>query len=622
MQSFPAQITMIELLTAQVLAQRMWQDFWLARRALIILECVFKLLEAWVLVPVLALILSATLAYAGHVAVSNRDVLDFLLSPFGILFATLFGTATLAMLLLEQAGVMVIVDCSTRDEHQLINPVGVANNLNPLRVLQLSAVMVFVLALMVLPFVGCGLLTYHFLLTQHDINYYLAERPPVFWVASCVGGLLLVVFLVLVMTLFVRWSFALPILLFERTTVLVALRESRASIRGVGWSYSVYLFGWLFGTTLLGSAAAYGFRQLAAAILDQAGDYPIVQILLLLLAQAAVLTISSFITITGQGLLTRQLYLFRSQQLGRGSGRVPSPSNPDKTVPAWSKYPLVVFLCFVGFAPLGIWANLSHYLGDRPVVRVTAHRGHSLAAPENTISAVRKAIESGADYAEVDVQLTADGVVVLLHDRDLKRVAGIAQRLEEVSWEQLRQLDVGSWFGPGFVGERVPTLAEVIDLARGRIKLNIELKLFGDDRRLAREVARLVSEKRFESDCIITTFHYDAILEMKQQNPKLRTGLIVAHALGDLSRLEVDVLSVRADWLTEKVLRAAHRAKKEVHVWTVNDGRKMTQLMKQGADNLITDDPDLAIRTRNAWTNLSRNERLVTTARLLLGNYQ
>ena len=77
---------------------------------------------------------------------------------------------------------------------------------------------------------------------------------------------------------------------------------------------------------------------------------------------------------------------------------------------------------------------------DRPRVKVTAHRGHSAAAPENTRSAVRKAIASGADYAEVDVQLTADGAVVLLHDRDLKRVAGDPRRLSELSSDEVRKL--------------------------------------------------------------------------------------------------------------------------------------------------------------------------------------
>src|SRR5262249_28320691 len=159
--------------------------------------------------------------------------------------------------------------------------------------------------------------------------------------------------------------------------------------------------------------------------------------------------------------------------------------------------------------------SLTRYLTDRPPVRVTAHRGDARAAPENTLSAMRKAIESGADYAEMDVQLTADGEAVLLHDRDLMRVAGVPRRLDEVSFAEVRQLDVGSWFDPAFSGERVPTLAEVIDLCRGRIRLNIELKVFGPDRRLAQKVADVVREQHLESDCLVTSLDYEALVEAR-----------------------------------------------------------------------------------------------------------
>jgi glycerophosphoryl diester phosphodiesterase len=252
-------------------------------------------------------------------------------------------------------------------------------------------------------------------------------------------------------------------------------------------------------------------------------------------------------------------------------------------------------------------------------VEVTAHRGHARAAPENTVSAVRKAIESGADYAEVDVHQTADGVVALLHDRDLMRVAGVARRLDELTFDEVRKLDVGSWFDPSFAGERVPTLAEVIRVARGQINLNIELKFFGPGRQLAKEVARMVREQDFEADCLITSLDYDALGEVKRCNPRLRTGLIIAHAVGDVSRLDADALCVRADFLTDELLRAAHSHGKEVHVWTVNDARQMSRLIKRGVNNLITSDPDLAIGVRKEWTSLNPSEQLLLASRLLLG---
>jgi glycerophosphoryl diester phosphodiesterase len=307
----------------------------------------------------------------------------------------------------------------------------------------------------------------------------------------------------------------------------------------------------------------------------------------------------------------------RSEQLGA----LDLPSDADPARPATPSTRTLFYLSLPIFliAPLALWFNLAHYLVARPPVRVTAHRGNARTAPENTLSAVRKSIESGADYAEIDVQLTSDGVIMLLHDRDLKRVASDPRRIADVTYADVRKLDVGSWFGPAFAGERVPTLAEVIDLAKGKIKLNIELKFYSRDRQLARDVARLIRDKQFLGDCIITSLDFDALPVAQAEAPGVRTGLIIATALGDVSRLKLDAISVRAGALTNEMIRRAHRANKEVHVWSVKDPREMARLIQRGADNLITDDPDVAIRVRDEWESLSWSDKLVLTARLLLG---
>src|SRR5262249_26604327 len=100
---------MNESLTIAALARSVWHDFRHARPSLVIYEILFKLVEAWLLVPVVAVVLAAILSRAGHLAVSNRDILDFLLTPSGLLYAALFSTIALALLLFEQAGVMVLV---------------------------------------------------------------------------------------------------------------------------------------------------------------------------------------------------------------------------------------------------------------------------------------------------------------------------------------------------------------------------------------------------------------------------------------------------------------------------------------------------------------------------------
>jgi glycerophosphoryl diester phosphodiesterase len=597
-----------------------WHDFRRAWGELVVFEFLYKFLEAWLFVPAVAMVLSAVLSRSGHIAVSNRDVLDFILTPSGLLYAAFFITASVVLLLLEEAGIMALVSQRDSAERPPVKQMLRESFWKTLRVAQLGAIKVALLALTFVPFVLLAGLTYGIFLSRHDINYYLADRPPAFWVAAGVGFLLLLTALTIGMLLYVQWAFALPILLFENQFPRAALRASRERVRGVGWRVGLCLLGWLLVALLLGVALEAGFRLFSTAVLANAGERPIALILLLLVAQGGLLAILSFVAAAGLALVTRRLYLLRSEQLGllrpEGSERAPGT---EKQAAPWSRRLAYLSLAIVLLAPVVSWADLPRHLAAQPLVQVTAHRGHSRAAPENTLSAIRKAIASGADFAEVDVQQTADGVVVLLHDSDLKRVAGDPRRVGELSFDEVRKLDVGSWFDPVFAGERVPTLAEVVDLCRGRIKLNIELKIYGPDRQLALEVARLVHEHDFESDCLLTSFSYDALLEAKQHNPRVRTGLIIAYALGDVSRLEFDVLSVRADFLSDKVLREARRLGKEIHVWTVNDSRQMFRLMKRGVDNIITDDPDMLIRVREEWTSLTGTERLLLASRLLLG---
>jgi glycerophosphoryl diester phosphodiesterase len=610
---------MNEPLTVRALARSTWHDFVRARRALLIYEILFKLVEAWLLVPAVALVLAVILSRAGHVAVSNRDILTFLLTPLGLLYAALLTTVAAALLLLEQAGIMVLTALAGSIERPLFKRMARAAIGKSLGIVQLAAVQVALLALALVPFVLLAILTFAALISEYDIYFYLKERPPVFWLAASIGGVLSLAAFAVGAWLYVRWAFALPVLLFESMSSRAALRASRERVRGVAWQVGYSLVGWLAAVLLLGVVLEAGFRLFAAAVLHRAGERPIV-LIVLLLAHGGLLASLTFFLVTGFGLITRQLYLLRNQQLGlvAQGGREPDldkeqPISPWNWRLAWLSLPLFLV------APLALWFSLSRYVKERPLVQVTAHRGHARAAPENTLGAMRKAIESGADYAEMDVQQTADGKVVLLHDRDLKRVGGISRRLDELTYAEVRQLDVGSWFDPAFAGERVPTLVEVISLCRGKIRLNIELKFFGSDGRLAQAVAEIVREQGFESDCLITSLNYDALMKVKQHDPSLRTGLIVAQALGDVSRLGVDVLSVRADFLSDGLLRSAHRQGKEVHAWTVNDPREMTRLINRGVDNIITSDPDLAVQVRNEWASLTGPERLVLASRVLLG---
>jgi len=234
------------------------------------------------------------------------------------------------------------------------------------------------------------------------------------------------------------------------------------------------------------------------------------------------------------------------------------------------------------------------------------------------LSALRQAIAGRADYAEIDVQSTADGVVVVLHDADLMRVAAVNRRLNETNYEQLQDTDVGSWFDPRFSRERIPTLQEAIDLARGRIKLNIELKYTWADPDLAEKVGQIIRRNDFVSQCVVSSLNFEALTQIKQAFPELTTGFIVFQAVGDLSRMEADFLSISATQATPGLIRSVHRRGGEVHVWTVNDLGNALSMIEVGVDNIITDEPERIRRLVEEWNELSAGEKLALMLRNLI----
>jgi len=247
--------------------------------------------------------------------------------------------------------------------------------------------------------------------------------------------------------------------------------------------------------------------------------------------------------------------------------------------------------------------------------KIIAHRGGSFSAPENTLAAIYNAIEEGADYAEIDVRLTADGYAVLLHDKDLFRVAGVKNSLSDLTYEQIRTLDVGSWFAPQFRDERIPLLSDVVAFSAGRIKLNIELKTNGAPHRLAERVVQILHEHDAVSECVVSSASIEALEHLRNLDPSIRTGCVISQSIGEVTALDVDFLSVSSRLATPGLIGAAHAAGREVHVCTVDKPRQMARFINLGVDNLITDLPSVARSLLDERAAMSTEELLFIEVR-------
>lgn len=228
-------------------------------------------------------------------------------------------------------------------------------------------------------------------------------------------------------------------------------------------------------------------------------------------------------------------------------------------------------------------------------ILVIAHRGASGYAPENTLASMKKAIEMKADMSELDVQETADGKMIILHDGSLKRTTGVDKNIWETNYADLKGLDAGSWFSEEYKGESIPTLQEVIDLVKGKMKLNIELKTNKHEKKLAERTLKIVEDNNFLDQVVFTSFKFAEADKVKELNPKAKVGYLFSKLPKDVDvfTANIDVLSAKYKLVDAEFVKKAKANGKEVVVWTVNKPEDMKRMIELGVDAIITNYPDI-----------------------------
>lgn len=238
---------------------------------------------------------------------------------------------------------------------------------------------------------------------------------------------------------------------------------------------------------------------------------------------------------------------------------------------------------------------------NRPLV--FAHRGAKRVAPENTLPAFEAAIRLGADGVELDVQYSSDGKLVIFHDLNLEKTSNGTGRVTAHPFEELRELDAGAHFGPEFAGTQIPTLDEVLDLAKGKLLVNIELKsLEITGARLGVDVVAAVRAHKMADEVVISSFNPFALRTSKKVGPEIEHALLLAPDTSGWTRWGLTLRYSLAEGLhpetimvDEAYMAAARRRKMPVRVWTVNEEAKMRELAALGVDAIISDTPDVAL---------------------------
>ncbi len=227
-----------------------------------------------------------------------------------------------------------------------------------------------------------------------------------------------------------------------------------------------------------------------------------------------------------------------------------------------------------------------------------AHRGASGTFPENTLSAFRAAIDAGAVMCELDVQLSRDGAVVVIHDETVDRTTDGKGEVAQLTLEELKRLDAGAKF-KGIIkagalkgAERIPTLDEVFAVTIGKCGLNIELKAGG----LEPQVAQIMQARNALSDSIVSSFNWEYLKNIQQLNFNIRVGLLAEEKPVGLMRsaaaMRAHSINPRWDMVTADLCKTAHEHGLKVYTWTVDADARMRALIECGVDGIMTNYPE------------------------------
>lgn len=225
---------------------------------------------------------------------------------------------------------------------------------------------------------------------------------------------------------------------------------------------------------------------------------------------------------------------------------------------------------------------------------VSAHRGAAAGMPENNLESLKKIVRDNvASSAELDIQQLADGTLVMMHDSNFKRIAGVDRYVWDVTYEEALEFDMGVYAGEEWEGTRISTLEEVLDYIRTVpwFKLILEVKSTGRSQGIEQQVLDMVKERGMMDQCIFASMNYDILKNIKKIDEKATTQLITFIAYGKLYKLEdVDIYSVEASFITRKLVNTLKSLNKPLYVWTVNRNKELRYLQSLKVDCVVTDD--------------------------------
>jgi glycerophosphoryl diester phosphodiesterase len=257
---------------------------------------------------------------------------------------------------------------------------------------------------------------------------------------------------------------------------------------------------------------------------------------------------------------------------------------------------LLILICLIFMNRVSSQNDLKNNSANKTAIM--AHRGGSSLAPENTLAAFRNAINIGADWIEIDVHQSRDKVTVVIHDNALNRTTNGRGRVNKTTYKELSGFDAGVTFSKQFLGEKVPTLDETMALIEGKCKLLIEIKKPDATGDIERDVVSLIHKHKAWSWCVVQSFNYRSVFTIHQLDPKIKTALLFVKP--NIEKIQnnsemgfLSGINIYHRFAGKRTIEKLHKLQKTVFVWTVNHPKRIQKIIENGADGIMTDDPQM-----------------------------
>lgn len=572
-------------------ARESWELFKGNGGTAILFEVVYKLILVCLVLPLEVGLLNLALMAKGDAYLSDFNLAAFLAFPVTWLVAILMLLVLASYSLLEICGLIALAHASRHSQRLTLRQTFSLSTVRARQVASKGNRGAIVFVLLVIPLTNVTL-------TSNAVrDIHIPEFISDYIQANGMLNIAYVVAILLLCYLAFVMAFSLHCYMLEGATFRQGAKGSKALLKGHRW-----YFLWRL---LLVAAFLYLVSVLVSV--------PLVLIFAIPLATFASQAHAMFLTravivslVDGLAacLTTPLLYDFLTVMYYRLLGMAQRPIPDALEIPVNTNHGIKRFVAVLAgtlvvaiglvlateSASASLLGMMKVLSGGAESCSVTAHRGGSLTAPENTLQAFRYAIDNGADWVELDVQQTEDGVLVVMHDSNLKRTTGVDANIWDVTYDEIKDLDNGSYFGPGYSDVRICTLEQALYECKGRIRMNIEVKPDGHGTDLERKTVELIDACGMHDQVAIASIRYDSLVKVKECDPSMQTMYDMTLAYGRISEIpDVDIYSVDEACVTPTLVALAHLSGKQVFAWTVNDEDNMVKRRAYGADSLITD---------------------------------